>query len=93
MCEDIMETGKDQDILKDTGPTREDIDIIKEVQELNSMARKSKYPTYSKSTYWNQQNLGTSGNNQEALLKEIKEILLRIDAKLAEIVVMLNSKA
>ena len=70
---------------RDIKAAHQDKDIIKEVQELNQIIKDPNYQTYSKTTYWHQQSVDTENMNQEIFLKEITEILVRIEDKLVQI--------
>lgn len=76
---------------QDIGAIHQNQDIIKEVQEINQISKDPNYETFSKTSYWHQQNVSIEDMNQGALLKETTEILMGIENKLARIESLLET--
>lgn len=61
-------------------PTKSSINIIEKMRNVEEKMRDPKYKTFKKSINFQQLNSETMMRNQEDLLKEISESLLRIEA-------------
>ncbi|MDD2397204.1 MAG: hypothetical protein PHE31_04355 [Tissierellia bacterium] len=58
--------------------------IIEEVKKLEQQMKDPNVKTFKKNINWNQK--GISAKNQETLLKDIYECLLRIETKLEDLI-------
>ncbi|HAQ40929.1 MAG TPA: hypothetical protein DCM73_08910 [Clostridiales bacterium] len=64
---------------------KENLNIIEEMKTIEQQMKDPNVHTFKKTINWNQQNINKMNQNQEAMLKEISECLLRIESKLDDL--------
>lgn len=67
-----------------------DINILEENKLLDDHENNKKQEVFKKTTYWHQQSSDIQKLNNESLIKEMSDCLLRIEAKLAKIETLLD---
>jgi len=61
---------------------KQPVNILEEMKIIEEQMKNPMFQTYKKSTQWNHLNTAEDNKNQEAILKDILECLLRIESKL-----------
>ncbi len=66
----------------DVSVVKEDFDLIEEMKIIEQQIKDPNIQSFRNTTNWKQLNLNKMNQNQEVLLKEISECLLRIESML-----------
>lgn len=77
-------------IAQESADTKHDRGILEEIKLLNQEMLDPKHDTFKKTTYWHQQSSAAGNINTEALLKDIIGQLVKIEAKLTQIEILLD---
>ncbi len=88
--EDSDKTLCNKDIKKDNMNTKQNENIIEEVESLNKEMIDPSYVTFKKSTYWNKQSSGMVNNDLQNMFKQFIGKLTQIEEKLIKIVNILE---
>lgn len=64
---------------------KENLNIIEVMRTIEQQMKDPNVYTFKKTINWNQQNINKKNQDQEAMLKDISECLLRIESKLDDL--------